>query len=184
MVDMRRYLGEAERFNALTNLSSMVTTRIEYQPEDDFEDVLGRVKAIMDEKKSSNIGINAFIKLNLAYRLLGNKKANGLLKRNLKNPLICMTNVGILDSTRISFGGLNPIDAYLCGSIKYKPHFQLAMSSYAGEVTLSSNLYGNESDRKSILSFFDEIEDELKIDPKIQLAIDSLSDMKDHGQLT
>ena len=163
MVDMRRYLGKAERFNALTNLSSTVITRIEYYPEEGFEDVLRRVKAVMDEKKSGNIGINAFIKLDLAYRLLGNKKANGLLRRNLKNPLICMTNVGILDSTRISFGGLNPIDAYLCGSIKYKPHFQLAMSSYAGEVTLSSNLYGNESDKKNILSFFDEIEDELWI---------------------
>jgi len=163
MVDMRRYLEQTEKFNALTNLSSTVTTRIEHQPEEDFEDVLGRVKAIMDEKKSSNIGINAFIKLDLAYRLLGNKKANRLLRRNLKNPLICMTNVGILDSAKISFGDLQPIDAYLCGSIKYKPHFQLAMSSYAGELTFSSNLYGNANDRKTILSFFDEIEDELLI---------------------
>lgn len=163
MVDMRRYLREAEGLNALTNLSSTVITRLEHRSEEDFEAALGRVKAMMDEKKGSNIGINAFIKLDLAYRLLGNERANRRLRSSLKNPLICMTNVGILDSARITFGDLHPHDAFLCGSIKYKPHFQLAMSSYEGELTLSSNLYGSASDRECILAFFDEIEEELPV---------------------
>jgi len=55
----------------------------------------------------------------------------------------------------------------MCGSIKYKPHFQLAMSSYDGELTLSSNLYGSEDDRQRILSFLDEVEREL---PEIGVA--------------
>jgi NRPS condensation-like uncharacterized protein len=49
----------------------------------------------------------------------------------------------------------------MSGSIKYKPHFQLAMSSYDGELTMSSNLYGNAGDRERIISFFDEVEREL-----------------------
>jgi NRPS condensation-like uncharacterized protein len=61
----------------------------------------------------------------------------------------------------MSFGDLRPYDAYLCGSIKYKPHFQLAMSSYEDELTFSVNLYGSASDRDRILSFFDEIQAEL-----------------------
>jgi NRPS condensation-like uncharacterized protein len=160
MVDMRRYLGKVEELNALTNLSSTVITRLEYRSEEDFEVTLGRVKRVMDEKKGSNIGLNACIKLGLTYRLLGNKRANYELRSHLKNPLICMTNVGVLDSARISFGDLRPRDAFLCGSIKYKPHFQLAISSYQGELTLSSNLYGNANDRERILAFFDEIEEE------------------------
>ncbi len=163
MVDMRRYLGEAEELNTLTNLSSTVITRLEYRSEEDFEGTLGRVKAVMDEKKVNNIGLNAFIKLDLAYRLLGNKRANLQLRSSLKNPLICMTNVGILDSARIYFDDLHPRDAFLCGSIKYKPHFQLAMSSYEGELTLSANLYGSATDRDRILTFFDEIEEEFLI---------------------
>ena len=115
----------------------------------------------MDAKKGAYIGLNAFIKLDLLYRILGDRTANRLLRSQLKQPLICMTNVGVLDSARISFGDLRPYDAFMCGSIKYKPYFQLAISSYADELTLSVNLSGDPSDRDRILSFFDTVEAEL-----------------------
>jgi len=65
------------------------------------------------------------------------------------------------DGERLSLGDQRPRDAFLCGSIKYKPHFQLAMSSYDGELTLSSNLYGNADDERRVASFLDEVEREL-----------------------
>lgn len=162
MVDMRRYLGGIGTFMSLTNLSSTVITQLLYRPDEPFAGTLGRVKAVMDKKKGSNIGLNGFIKLNLMYRILGDRIANRLLRSVLKNPLICMTNVGILDSAQISFGDIRPYDAFLCGSIKYKPYFQLAMSSYDGELSLSVNLRGSANDRDRILSFFDEIEADLR----------------------
>ena len=79
----------------------------------------------------------------------------------MKYPYICMTNVGILDSPRLQFGDLRPQDAYLCGSIKYKPYFQLAMSSYNGEITLSINMCGSAGDRERMLSFLAEMDAEL-----------------------
>ena len=161
MVDMRRDLGETGEPRPLTNLSSMVMTQLDYRPEEPFECALGRVKAVMDAKKGADIGLNAFIKLDLLYRILGDRTANRLLRSQLKQPLICMTNVGVLDSARISFGDLRPYDAFMCGSIKYKPYFQLAISSYADELTLSVNLSGDPSDRDRILSFFDTVEAEL-----------------------
>jgi NRPS condensation-like uncharacterized protein len=116
----------------------------------------------VDKKKGSNIGLNGFIKLDLMHRILGGRVANRALMSILKNPLICMTNVGILDSAQIAFGDLRPRDAFLCGSIKYKPYFQMAISSYDGELTLSVNLLGSANDRNRILSFFDEIDAELR----------------------
>ena len=58
MVDMRRYLGETGEFKSLTNLSSMQVTQLDYKPEERFEGTLGRVKAVMDEKKAADIGLN------------------------------------------------------------------------------------------------------------------------------
>ena len=136
-------------------------TRLDFKPEERFEGTLGRVKAVMDEKKGADIGLNGFIKLNLLYGILGDKIANGRLKTKLKNPFVCMTNVGILDQDRMAFGNLHPSDAFLCGSIKYKPYFQLAMSSYDGQLTLSVNQCGNADDRDRIRSFLNEVEAEL-----------------------
>jgi NRPS condensation-like uncharacterized protein len=162
MVDMRRYLKKGGEFVSLTNLASTVITQLAYWPEERFEATLVRVKAIVDKKKGSNIGLNGFIKLDLMHRILGGRVANRALMSILKNPLICMTNVGILDSAQIAFGDLRPRDAFLCGSIKYKPYFQMAISSYDGELTLSVNLLGSANDRNRILSFFDEIDAELR----------------------
>jgi len=161
MVDMRRYLADSDEFTALTNLSSTVVTKLRREPEEAFPGTLGRVKAEMDERKGADIGLNAFVKLDLLYRLCGDRIANRKLRTGLKNPLICMTNIGVLDAARLSFGDLSPTDAYLCGSIKYKPYFQLAMSSYQDELTLSVNLYGSLSDRALILSFLEDIDAEL-----------------------
>ena len=161
MVDMRRYLAETGGESSLTNLTSTVSTELECRPTECFEDTLGRVKAMMDKRKRSNLGLNALIKLDRTYRFLRDRIANRLLMTKLNHPLISMTNMGILDSTRISFGDQRPSDAFLCGSIKYKPYFQLALSSFDGELTLSVNLLGSNSDRDRIQSLFDEIEDEL-----------------------
>lgn len=161
MVDMRRYLGKGAEFTSLTNLSSMVETRLAHRPEEGFADTLVKVKAVMDEKKAHEIGLNAFVKLDTLYRTLGQGIASRALASGMENPLICMTNVGILDSTRLAFGAARPSDAFMCGSIKYRPYFQLAMSTYEGEVTLSVNQYGGAGDRNRILSFLDEIQAEL-----------------------
>ena len=161
MVDMRRYLPAPVTFAALTNHSSTVITRLTYRPEESFASTLERVKAVIDEKKGGDIGLNVFIKLGLAYGLFPGRTANRLVRASLKNPLISMTNVGVLDAGRMSFGDARPCDAFMCGSIKYKPHFQLAMSSYDGELTLHSNLYGDATDKARVLSFLEDVEREL-----------------------
>jgi NRPS condensation-like uncharacterized protein len=161
MIDMRRYLEADARPAALSNLSSTVITRLAHKPGEAFADTLARVKAVMDAKKREHLGLNGFVKLDLLFRLLPNRLARRRLESGLENPLICMTNVGVLDPARLGFGGLRPSDAFLCGSIKYKPHFQLALSSYQGALTFSSNLYGSADDRERVSTFLEEIEQDL-----------------------
>ena len=72
-----------------------------------------------------------------------------------------MTNLGEIDSRRLSFGPSLVASAFVCGSIKYKPHFQLALSGFDGTITLSSNLYGSPDDRERVDSFLREVEERL-----------------------
>ena len=73
MVDMRRYVSGKSEFKSLTNLTSMVSTQLDYRPDESFEDTLARAKAVMLDKKSGAIGLNALVKLKLVYRALGNR---------------------------------------------------------------------------------------------------------------
>jgi NRPS condensation-like uncharacterized protein len=171
MVDMRRYIERSRKLKYLTNLSSTTSTQLEYRPDEHFDGTLYRVKSIMDWRKGSNLGLNAFIKVDFIYRVLGDRIANRISRSMLRNPLICMTNMGILDAAQMVLGDLRPQDAFMCGSIKYKPHFQLAISSYDGELTLSVNLLGSADDRDCILSFLAEIDAELSCWESSQRAL-------------
>jgi NRPS condensation-like uncharacterized protein len=161
MVDMRRHIEKSRKLKSLTNLSSTVSTHLDLRPGEHFEETLHRVKSIMDLKKGANLGLNAFIKVGFIYRYLSDRIANRIARSMLRNPLISMTNMHVLDSSQMSFGDLLPRDAFMCGSIKYKPHFQLAASSYEGELTLSVNLSGSAGDRDCILSFLAQVDAEL-----------------------
>ena len=51
---------------------------------------------------------------------------------------------------------------YLTGAIKQVPYFQIAVSTYEGVCTISSNLYGTENDKKNIEQFLFDMRKELK----------------------
>ncbi len=160
MVDMRRYLPR-DSPRPLRNLASMAVTRVRQSEGESFDATLRKAKACMDALKRGRIGLGGFMKMSLLFSIFGTKRALPLLRRGLRNPLICMTNVGELDSGRLRFAGSPVLSAYLCGSIKRKPHFQLALSGFDGTITLSSNLYGNAEDRERIGDFLREVEEEL-----------------------
>jgi NRPS condensation-like uncharacterized protein len=162
MVDMRRYLRSRE-FPSLRNLSSTAITRVGQSAGETFDGTLLKAKANMDGLKRRSIGLGGFLKLSLLFSVLGDAEASRLLGRGLRNPLICMTNIGELDSRRLAFEGTQVESAYVCGSIKHKPHFQLALSGFDGTVTLSSNLYGSPADRTTIDDFLREVEEELSV---------------------
>jgi NRPS condensation-like uncharacterized protein len=162
MVDMRRYLRNRE-FPSLRNLSSTAITLVRQSAGETFDETLLKAKANMDGLKRRRIGLGGFLKLSLLFSVFGEAMASRLLGRGLRNPLICMTNIGELDSTKLAFEGTRVESAYVCGSIKHKPHFQLALSGFGGTVTLSSNLYGSPADRATIDDFLREVEEELSV---------------------
>ncbi len=162
MVDMRRYLKNKE-FNALTNLSSTHITHAPVNVSESFDETVTKINRETTIKKSTDIGMNVFVKLSLAFQLPNKILSYKLIKASLKNPLICMTNVGIIDDKQLRFRGSEIANAYVCSSIKYRPHFQVALSSFSDTLTISSNLYGSQQDRDTITHFLSMVENELPI---------------------
>jgi NRPS condensation-like uncharacterized protein len=162
MIDMRRYLPSRE-FGALRNLASTAITRLGQREGESFEETLSKAKSLMDDLKGRRIGLGGCLKMSLLFSLFREESAVKLLRLGLRHPLVCMTNLGEIDSRRLAFEGTPVASAYACGSIKHKPHFQLALSGFDGTITLSSNLYGNAEDKRRVESFLAEVEGELDV---------------------
>lgn len=162
MVDMRRYLKNKD-FDALSNLSSTIITYVPISASESFEETVSKISAEMNRKKATDLGVNGFVKLNLVFKLLNEKSSYKITKDALKNPLICMTNIGVIDKKKLYFKGTKIVNAFICGSIKHRPHFQIALSSYADTITVSSNLYGSQQDYDTITHFLAMVENELPI---------------------
>ena len=77
------------------------------------------------------------------------------------NPSLALTNIGIIDKNRLVFDNVNIEDAFITGSIKYYPYFQLALTSFNDSITFTISIYGKERDRQQILNFFSLLDYEL-----------------------
>ncbi|QHQ62905.1 DUF1298 domain-containing protein [Anaerocolumna sedimenticola] len=160
-VDTRKYLPN-RRTNGICNLCTNLTCNIGSEIGLLFEETLCKVKQVMDKEKSNISCVKSIYLMEKAFDLLPDKLARSLIEKNFSNPFIAFTNIGILDKTKLTFGSVKVTEAYMTGSIKYSPYFQLAISTFDDVATLSINLYGTESDRSKLSLFLDKLVTELQ----------------------
>lgn len=157
-VDLRKYLPE-RRAQGICNLTSTIACDIELDSHDRFEETVKKVKRSMDAEKSSLSCLSGPMKLELFYRVLPYKFFKKFLQKVFINPPIFMTNIGIIDRSRLDFGG-PASSVYITGSVKYHPYFQLALTTFNDELTFSVNFYGTRNDRDRIEAFLSLVEGE------------------------
>jgi len=161
MVDLRRYLPNKEA-DAICNLSSMIMCSIGPEIGANFEETLMKVTQEMSAQKKGYPGLHGLSTLNLIFRFLPFSTVKQLIKKKFVNPLIAMSNLGIIDSKRLIFGKTPIEEAFATGSIKYPPYFQLALTSFNNAITFSVSLYGSEDDREFIQKFLVTVDKELQ----------------------
>jgi NRPS condensation-like uncharacterized protein len=161
MVDLRRYLPNGKA-DGICNLSSMIMCNIGAGIGKSLEETLARVTKEMDAQKKGYAGLHGLSTLNVIFRFLPFSMVRELIRRKFVNPLIAISNLGIIDSGRLIFGTTPVEDAFVTGSIKYPPYFQLALSSFNETITFSISLYGSESDRALTHKFLGMLDKELQ----------------------
>ena len=159
MIDMRKYLQD-KSFNALTNLASTSIIKLQFEEGESFNETLTKVNSVMSYKKKHLLGMNTFVKLDTGFKI-PIVDAYEIMRKVLKNPNISMTNIGIVDSTKLDFKYTQVQNAVIYASKKYNPHFQLSLSSFEGKMTFGSGLYGDMRDKANIEKLFELIEFEL-----------------------
>lgn len=106
--------------------------------------------------------------LELVFCIFPYQMAKRAILKKYRNPPFAMSNIGIIDSKRLCFDSSSVVSAYITGSIKYSPFFQLALSTFKNQVTLSAAFHGTERDKGKIKHFLAAIDHELPCeDPKV-----------------
>jgi NRPS condensation-like uncharacterized protein len=159
-VDLRKYLP-GRKAEGICNLTSNMLCDIGRDIGVDFDDTLLKVKRAMDSEKRKFACLNAVLLLNTLFELLPYKTIKKLMEKKFINPPIAMTNIGVIDKSRLIFDNIEITGAFMTGSIKYKPYFQLALTTFDDEVTFSINFHGTQQDKQRIQSFLLKLDKEL-----------------------
>jgi len=157
--DMRRYLKDKD-FHALSNLTSNIVLKMIVMPEENFKQTLKKINTEMNIKKAGYPGMSVFLRLDLLFKIYP-KNIYSMIENTPGSPKIGMTNAGIIDAEKLNFLDSVVLNAVICGSIKYRPYFQMCVSTFRDKMTLSVNLYGDEDDRDAVEGFFRLMEYEL-----------------------
>ena len=80
----------------------------------------------------------------------------------MKNPKISMTNIGVIDSAKLEFENAEVRNAVMFASIKYRPYFQISVTSFNDRMTFGSGLYGDEEDRANVGRLYELMDGELQ----------------------
>ncbi len=160
MIDLRRFLHDRKTVG-ICNLTSSIVCDIGPDIGGSFAETVMKVKYDMDQKKLNFPGLNGLDLLRIVFALLPYPKVEKLVRQKFINPFIAMSNIGIIDKNRLLFGRLPVRDAFITGSIKYPPYFQLALTGFNDSISFTISQYGSSKDRERIEDFFKVLDEEL-----------------------
>ena len=161
-VDLRRHIKD-DSGHGVTNQTAWMQCRVPKKGENIFE-TLGYVKAASTAfKRDRFMGLHGIPLLSLGYKILPLAASEEIIKVGYANPLIAMSNIGILDTDGLTLEGHEPTDGFMSGAVKYKPYVLLSATSMRKELTLSMCVRGNEEDRRIVERFFDCFEESVAL---------------------
>jgi len=171
-MDLRkRYLSDMESIGH-TNHTAFMGCTLDGKSHD-MVGALERVRDINMENKSDSFqGLYGLPLLDLAYGIMPYALAEEVIKLGYSNPLLAMSNIGVLDTKALSLEGNAPVDGFMTGAVKFKPFSLMSATTMNNEMTLAFCERGSEEDKEMLENFFDILEENiselvLKLNTKI-----------------
>lgn len=152
-IDLRRHMDSVDN-QGFTNHTSWMQCAIPERGRDIFETVKYVVNSSNRFKKDKFMGLYGLPLLNFGYNFLPHTVSEEIIKIGYSNPLMAMSNIGILKGDQFALCGKEPTDAFMSGAVKYKPFVLLTATTYKNVITLSMCVRGNDEDKKIVDKFF------------------------------
>ncbi len=135
MKNLRYHMADNDS-ESLTNLTGFMPCVLE-NVKGSFEEVWKAVCEVTSKAKDDKFcGLYGLPLMALAFRLFPYSIAELAIRIGYENPLIGMSNIGIITEGMTSYKGVQCRDAFMTGATKYKPYIQLTSTTFDGVPTL------------------------------------------------
>lgn len=159
-IDLRRHMKDVSD-KGITNHTAFMQCSVPRRGRDIFETLQYVVHSSNKNKYDKFMGLYGLPLLKFGYSILPHTASEEIIKIGYSNPLLAMSNIGILEVDKLALAGHEPTDGFMTGAVKYKPYVLLSATSMRNEVTLSMCVRGNDEDKKIVDRFFDLMEKNL-----------------------
>ena len=153
-IDLRRHMKDTSE-TGITNQTAFMQCSIPELGEDIFKTLEYTKKSVERFKNDKFMGLYGLPLLKLGYSIMPQAASEQVIKIGYSNPLLAMSNIGILEQDKLALLGHEPFDGFMTGAVKYKPYVLLSATSLGGTLTLSMCVRGNDDDKKTVEKFFD-----------------------------
>ncbi len=162
MVDLRRHIEAGGANTGLTNHTGFMVCSVEGKGETINDTLISVLRSVRKSKEDPYMGLYSLPLLKLAYAVFPHAISETAIKIGYMNPLIGMSNIGLLNDVLLKLGDANLVDGFMTGAVKYKPYMQLALTTVKGQMTMTIAIRGNDEDKKIVEGFFDLIKQNMR----------------------
>lgn len=159
-IDLRRHMKDVSD-KGMTNHTAWMQCSVPERGRDIFETLKYASRSANKFKHDKFMGLYGLPLLKLGYTILPHTASEEIIKIGYSNPLIAMSNIGILEADKLALAGNEPTDGFMSGAVKYKPYVLLSATSFRNVLTLSMCVRGNDEDKAIVEKFFDLMEKNL-----------------------
>ncbi len=154
-IDLRKHIVEGGLNGGLTNHTAWMAVRTLSKGESLQDTLVNVIRSTKGFKRDKFMGLYSLPLLKLAYTILPHDIAEMAIKIGYDNPLIAVSNIGVLDDKKLTFDGLKLVDGFMSGAVKYKPFFLMSVTTLNNRTTLSTAIRGNQRDVEIANRYFD-----------------------------
>ncbi|MDE7373350.1 MAG: hypothetical protein K2N18_04725 [Clostridia bacterium] len=160
-IDLRRHIVEGGALGGLANHTAWLACRTLSKGKSVRDTVAAVVKAMRKHKRDKFMGLYSLPLLKLAYTVFPQDLAEFAIKLGYDNPLLAVSNIGMLGDDKLVFDGTTLTGGFISGATKYKPYFLMSVTTLLGKMTFSTSMRGNEKDVEIVGRYFDLMEKNL-----------------------
>ena len=157
-IDLRKHIVERGLKGGMTNHTAWMAVRTLCKGKDVRDTVVNVIRSTKGYKRDKFMGLYSLPLLKLAYTIFPQDIAEFAIKAGYDNPLLAVSNMGLLDEKAYTFDNLVLKDGFISGAVKYKPFFLMSVTTLQNRVTLSTAIRGNDKDVEIANRYFDLLE--------------------------